>query len=100
MAILELTLVPIGSKETSVRKYVAKAFEVVKDIDSVKVSLNPMGTVLEGDINELFSLVRKMQEAVFEAGVDRVYSIIKIDDRRDKDGNMEQKIKSVEEKLK
>lgn len=51
MAVLELTLVPIGTKE--------------------------MGTVLEGDIDKLFLAVRKMQEAVFSKGANRVYSVIK-----------------------
>ena len=58
-----------------------------------------MGTVLEGDIDELFACVRKMQEAVFEAGANRVYSVVKIDDRRDKKASLDQKVNSVMSKL-
>ena len=54
---------------------------------------------MEGNIDEIFALVRKIQEDVFDKGVDRVYSIIKVDDRRDKVASMEQKLASVKSKL-
>ena len=99
MAVVELTLVPIGTEKTSCSPYVAAAYDAVKDNDKVEIRLNPMGTVLEGDIDELFACVRKMQEAVFEAGADRVYSVVKIDDRRDKKASLDQKVNSVMSKL-
>lgn len=99
MAVLELTLVPIGTKETSVSKYVATAYKAIENMDNINVELNPMGTVLEGDIDDLFLAVRKMQEAVFSEGADRVYSVIKIDDRRDENHSMSYKVESVKEKL-
>lgn len=98
MAILELTLVPIGSGSTSVSGYVAQASKILKE-SGIKHELNPMGTVLEGEPDELFKVVRQMQEKVFDTGAKRVYSIIKMDDRRDKEGHMEQKVKSVKDKL-
>lgn len=99
MAVVELTLVPIGTQTTSCSPFVAAAYDAVKDNDKVEIRLNPMGTVLEGDIDELFACVRKMQEAVFEAGADRVYSVVKIDDRRDKKASLDQKVNSVMSKL-
>lgn len=98
MAIMEICLIPIGTKETSVSKYVASASKVLEEA-GVKHELNPMGTVIEADPDKCFELARKMQEEVFDAGSDRVYTVIKMDDRRDKDGHMEQKIKSVQDKL-
>lgn len=99
MAVVELTLVPIGTQKTSCSPFVAAAYDAVKDNDKVEIRLNPMGTVLEGDIDELFACVRKMQEAVFEAGAERVYSVVKIDDRRDKKASLDQKVNSVMSKL-
>ena len=99
MAVVELTLVPIGTQTTSCSPFVAAAYDAVKDNDKVEIRLNPMGTVLEGDIDELFACVRKMQGAVFEAGADRVYSVVKIDDRRDKKASLDQKVNSVMSKL-
>ena len=98
MSILELTLVPIGSGSTSLSGYVAQASKIIKE-SGIKHELNPMGTVLEGDPDELFKIVRQMQEKVFDTGAKRVYTVIKMDDRRDKEGHMEQKVKSVNDKL-
>ena len=98
MAVLELTVVPIGTKETSVSKYVAEAEKILM-AEGVKYKLNPMGTVIEADADKALEAIRKMQESVFDKGCDRVYTVIKMDDRRDKKATMEQKIKSVEDRL-
>ena len=98
MAVVEVCLIPIGTKETSVSKYVAEAEKILM-AEGVKYKLNPMGTVIETDADKALEVIRKMQESVFDKGADRVYSVIKMDDRRDKKASMEQKIKSVEDKL-
>ena len=98
MAIMEICLIPIGTKETSVSKYVASASKVLEEA-GVKHELNPMGTVIEADPDKCFEIARKMQEEVFDRGSDRVYTVIKMDDRRDKESHMEHKIKSVKDKL-
>lgn len=98
MAVVEVCLIPIGIKETSVSKYVAEAEKILM-AEGVKYKLNPMGTVIEADADKALEVIRKMQESVFDKGADRVYSVIKMDDRRDKKASMEQKIKSVEDKL-
>lgn len=99
MAVVELTICPLGTGTSSASKYVAGAQIVLSEQDKVKYMLNPMGTVMEGDLDEIFALIRKIQEDVFDKGVDRVYSIIKVDDRRDKVASMEQKLESVKSKL-
>ena len=98
MAIMEICLIPIGTKETSVSKYVATASKVL-EAEGVKHKLNPMGTVIEADADKCFEIARKMQEEEFKAGSDRVYTVIKMDDRRDENHDMEYKVKSVEEKM-
>lgn len=99
MAVAELTLVPIGTKKTSVSGYIAKASNILERQDKVKYYLNPMGTVLEGNIDDIFNIIRQMQEEVFNEDVNRLYSVIKIDDRRDKDYTCEDKVQSVIDKL-
>ncbi|MDO5047616.1 MAG: MTH1187 family thiamine-binding protein [Anaerococcus sp.] len=98
MAIVELTLVPIGTEETSVSKYVAEASKILEK-SNLAYELNPMGTVIEADLDLAMETIRKMQEAVFDKGAKRVYSVIKVDDRRDKKASLEQKIKSVRDKM-
>ena len=99
MAVLELTVVPIGTKETSVSSYVAACEKILKNYEDLKVVLNPMGTVIQGDIDQALKAIRACQESVFEQGADRVYSVIKIDDRRDKKASLDQKLKSVMDKM-
>jgi uncharacterized protein (TIGR00106 family) len=60
-----------------------------------------MGTQIEADnYEELYSAIGKAQEALFEMGLGRVYTVIKIDDRRDKQNRtLQAKIDTVNELL-
>ncbi|MCX8094553.1 MAG: MTH1187 family thiamine-binding protein [Candidatus Goldbacteria bacterium] len=98
MAIMEISIIPIGTKTTSVSKYVASAVKIIKH-HGLKYKLCPMGTIIEGDIEQLFNIAEVMHESVFREGATRVVTNIKIDDRRDKKSSMEQKIKSVIKKI-
>jgi len=99
MAIVQVSIVPLGTKTTSISSYVARSLKVLQNQKSVKYKLTPMGTVLEGDLDKALRMVRKMHESVFGKGVQRVVTIVNIDDRRDKKATMESKISSVESKL-
>lgn len=57
-----------------------------------------MGTTLEGELGDLYHCLQNMQEALFDNGIQRVYTVCKIDDRRDKYQDMDQRIRSVKEK--
>ena len=98
MAIAAVSISPVG-EGTSVSRFVAEALRVARSQDRVRVRLDPMFTTLEGDLGEIYVLIQKMQEAVFEAGAERVGTVIKIDDRRDRKVRMEEKVASVEELL-
>ncbi len=98
MAIAAVSISPVGVG-VSVSRYVTAAVQVVRTQDRVSYRLDPMFTTLEGDIADIFDLVRRMQDAVFEAGAQRVATVIKIDDRRDRDVRMQDKVRAVEEQL-
>ncbi len=98
MAIAAVSISPVGVG-VSVSRYVTAAVQVVRTQDRVGYRLDPMFTTLEGDIADIFDLVRRMQDAVFEAGAQRVGTVIKIDDRRDRDVRMQDKVRAVEEQL-
>ena len=98
MAIVAVSISPVGSG-VSVSRYVAEALRVVRAQRAVKYRLDSMFTTLEGDMDDIFALVRQMQEAVFEAGAERVGTVLKIDDRRDRDASMQAKIDAVESLL-
>lgn len=99
MAIVDFIIVPLGTGSTSLSKYVANCHKVLDDYPDVKWQLNPSSTTLEGDLDVVLEIVMKMHEVPFTEGAQRVSTSIRIDDRRDKKGTMEQKLKSVKDKL-
>lgn len=99
MALVEITVIPLGTDSTSLSDYVAGCVQVLKQAQDVSYQLTPMGTVIEGDLPRILELVSQMHEQPFLAGAKRVSTSIRIDDRRDKAGTMANKVKAVEEKL-
>ncbi|MDO5650365.1 MAG: MTH1187 family thiamine-binding protein [Gallicola sp.] len=99
MVVAELTLIPIGTKKTSVSSYIAKGVRVLKSYD-IEYEVTPMGTIISCEnLGRLYEILEKMQESIFDEEVRRVYSVIKIDDRRDTHRNFKEKVNSVLEKL-
>jgi uncharacterized protein (TIGR00106 family) len=58
-----------------------------------------MGTLIEGDVDAILAVVRRMHEHPFSEGVLRVSTSLRIDDRRDKEHTIDGKMRSVREKL-
>ena len=99
MAIVFLTITPLGTATPSVSKYVAGVERVLHE-SGLESQLTAMGTIIEGDLDRILEVVRKMHEHPFTQGALRVSTSIRIDDRRDKVATIDSKMKSVEEKLK
>lgn len=98
MAIVAVSISPVG-EGVSVSRYVAEAQRVLEAQDRVRFRLDPMFTTLDGDLSEIFQLIQEMQEAVFAAGAQRVGTVIKIDERRDRPVRMEEKVTKIAELL-
>jgi len=99
MVIAEISIVPIGTKTSSVSKYVAKAIESLRQQSKVNYSLTAMGTLLEGELGDVLAVAAKMHNSIFSEGIKRIVTDIRIDDRRDKKVNMDHKVRSVMGKL-
>ncbi len=99
MAVVEVTIVPLGTGSTSLSAYVAEVHRVTQGHEEIQSLLTPMGTVLEGPLDRILDLVRQMHEIPFENGAQRVSTQIKIDDRRDVPGSIRQKLESVQARL-
>ena len=97
MALLQLTMIPMGVG-VSVGKYVAKIQQRLTEEGAV-FRLNDMGTVIEGDVQDLLRLLAKIYETPFEQGAVRVVTNITIDDRRDKTVHLGEKIQAVAERV-
>lgn len=98
MAIVEISVTPLGIDRMGVSEYVAGCLELVRE-SGLTHQLTPMGTIIEGPAEILFPLLQKMHESPFSAGVQRVSTLIKIDDRRDQKHSMQGKVDSVLTKL-
>lgn len=99
MAVVELSITPLGTGTPSVSRFVAESVRVVRE-SGLRYQLTPMGTIIEGDLDEILAVARRMHEAPFAAGAARVSTLIKIDDRRDRQAHtLEGKVRAVEEKL-
>jgi len=99
MAVVEVSIVPLGTGSPSVSKHVARVIKVLQTEPEVKYTLTAMGTVIEGDLDRILAVVRKMHETAFNDEVMRVVTTIKIDDRRDKPLSIEGKLNSLEREL-
>jgi uncharacterized protein (TIGR00106 family) len=98
MAVVEVSIIPLGVPGTSLSGHVARVLKVLQE-SSLKFELTAMGTIINGDLEEIWQVLKKMHESCFAGEVGRVLTQVKIDDRRDKPASPEQKIRSVMSKL-
>jgi uncharacterized protein (TIGR00106 family) len=99
MAMVEISVVPLGTQTPSVSRYVAGAVKILRDEPDISYELTAMGTIIEGDVRRLLSLAARMHQSAFDAGAKRVVTTIKIDERLDKPLTIGGKIKAVKDKL-
>ena len=100
MAIMEISVVPIGTPTPSLSQYVARAVQILQSEPDIKYELTAMGTIIEGDLERLLALAGRMHRSAFEAGVMRVVTTAKIDERRDKPISITGKVEAVQRILK
>ncbi len=99
MIVAELTVVPLGTGTPSVSRYVSRAVDELRKL-GLEPHLTAMGTIIEAaDMGIILEAVRRVHESVFEQGAVRVVTTLKLDERRDREGSIEQKMKAVRSKL-
>jgi uncharacterized protein (TIGR00106 family) len=95
--IVEFSIFPVDKGE-SLSPYVARALNIIEE-SGLPYELNPMGTCVEGEWNEVMSLVdRCFQE--LEKDCNRINLALKADYRKGPAGRLKGKVASVKEKLK
>lgn len=96
MVLLEFSMTPLGKGE-GVSPYVARSIDIV-DRSGLPYRLTPMGTILEGEWDDVMRVVRQCHERMRE-DCGRITTSIRIDYRAGATGRLEAKVKSVEQKL-
>ncbi len=99
MAFMQIMISPRIPEGGSLSPYVAAIHEYL-DTTKFPHQLHDMGTIVEGSTADLLNLAKDLHEIPFKKGIKRVYTIIQIDDRRDKKVSLGDKVKSVRDKIK
>ena len=96
--IADLCVVPIGVG-VSVSSYIAVCEKILKEA-GLKTILHSYGTNIEGEWDEVFNAIKKCHEEIHKMGAPRISSTLRLGTRTDREQTMEDKIKSVQQKLK
>jgi len=95
--IVDLCVVPLGVG-VSVSKYVALCQQILEEA-GLDIRLHAYGTNIEGEYDQVFSAIRRCHEEIHEAGAPRISTTIKLGTRVDREQSMDDKLRSVEEKM-
>ena len=100
MATADLTDLALGRPEVSASEYIAEIQRRLAAQDRVRYRMHAMGTSLEGSTEDILRVVGELHAVPFERGVPRVYTVLKLDERRDRpDQTLDDKVASVERLL-
>jgi len=80
---MEIAVYPLGTSGGSISREVSRIFEIL-DKCPLTYEITPMGTLIEGPLDDLFILARELHEAVAGDDISRIVTVIRIDDRRDR----------------
>ena len=94
---VDLCVVPMGVG-VSVSEYVAECERIIAAA-GLTHQLHPYGTVIEGEWEPVFDVVRQCHERVHALGAPRVFTSLKVGTRTDREQSMQDKIDSVRRKL-
>ncbi|MBM4162172.1 MAG: MTH1187 family thiamine-binding protein [Ignavibacteria bacterium] len=95
--IADLTVIPIGIG-VSLSPYVVACEKVLREA-GVEIQLHANGTNVEGEWDAVMGAMKRCHEAVHAMGVPRIFTVVKLGTRTDRDQTMDQKIESVQQKL-
>jgi len=95
--IVDLCVVPIGVG-VSLSPYVAACEHILTEA-GLDTQLHANGTNIEGEWEEVFEAIKSCHEELHRMGAPRITTTIKLGTRTDKKQTMNDKVKSVQQKL-
>jgi uncharacterized protein (TIGR00106 family) len=95
VATADLTVIALGRADASASRYIAEIQRRLERQDRVRYLLHAMGTSLEGTTEDILAVVAELHAVPFELGISRVYTVLKLDERRDREQTLEDKVESV-----
>ncbi|WP_456425861.1 MTH1187 family thiamine-binding protein [Desulfurobacterium sp.] len=98
MAVMEISVVPVGTGDPCVSEYVSYAYKFLKE-KGYHFQLTAMGVIVQGEVEELLQLALEIHRRPFEKGALRVVTAIKIDERKDTKLTVEGKVSKLKKSL-
>ena len=95
MATADLTVIALGRADASASRYIAEIQRRLAAQDRVRYVMHAMGTSLEGPTADILAVAGELHAVPFDMGIPRVYSILKLDERRDREQTLADKVESV-----
>ena len=93
-------MIALGRPDASASEYIAEIQRRLGEQDVVRYRMHAMGTSLEGSTEDILRVVGELHSVPFEMDVPRVYTVLKLDERRDRpDQTLDDKVESVERRL-
>ena len=100
MSTADLTVLALGREGVSASGNIAEIQRRLRQQDRVRFQMHAMGTSLEGTTEDILAVVGELHSVPFEQGVPRVYTVLKLDERRDRpDQTLDDKVRAVEQRL-
>ncbi|MCA9522494.1 MAG: MTH1187 family thiamine-binding protein [Myxococcales bacterium] len=94
--IADICVIPLTG--TSLSGFIARVEEIFA-ARGLKTILHAYGTNVEGEYDAVFSALKEAHEAIHQMGAPRISTTIRLGTRIDREQTMEDKIRSVQEKL-
>ena len=98
MVIAAVNIIPIGTNSPTVGEFIAEAIKVLEE-EGIEYEVGAMSTIIEGEMDHVLDVIKKMHETPFRKGIKRVVTTVTIDDRRDKLASSKNKIRAVKRQL-
>ena len=99
MATADLTVITVGREGASGGDVMAEIHRRLERQDAVRFQMHSMGTSLEGTVEDILRVAGELHAVPFELDAPRVYTVLKLDERRDKPQGLEDKMESVRARL-
>jgi uncharacterized protein (TIGR00106 family) len=96
VATADLTVIALGRADASASRYIAEIQRRLAAQDRVRYVMHAMGTSLEGSTADILAVAGELHAVPFDMGIPRVYSILKLDERRDREQTLDDKLTSVQ----
>ncbi|MBI5310779.1 MAG: MTH1187 family thiamine-binding protein [Actinobacteria bacterium] len=101
MATADITVIGLRTGPGShASEYIAEIQRRLAAQDKVTYELHGMGTSLQGAADDIFAVAAELHKVPFEMGVPRVYTVLKLDDPKDRpDQTLTEKVRAVEARI-